>query len=151
MRAFVLFLIGLASGHLSIRDGCAQEAKDKSPDFKALQGVWRGWVVEGKGKRIDEGFVNVELTIKGDTIVAKSLGGMKDGPLGEGTYQLSVAGDKKIMDGTRTVNPSKGKSYLGICELEGDTLRWCVANPGLDRPTEMLSRKGQFLMVLKRQ
>lgn len=128
-----------------------QEAKAKNQDVDALQGVWTGWVVEGKGKRTDDGFVNVELKIKGDTISAKGLGGMKEGPLGEGTYRLSVVGDKKVMDATRSVNPGKGKSYLGLYELEKDTLRWCVANPGLERPTEMLTRKGQFLMVLKRK
>lgn len=120
-------------------------------DLKALQGTWQGWVVEGKGKKIDAGFVHVELIIKKDTIVARGLGGMKEGPLGEGTFKLSLSGPFKLMDATRTSMPSKGKTYLGIYEIDGDTLKWCVANPNQDRPEELLTRRGQFLMILKRK
>jgi hypothetical protein len=35
-----------------------------------------------------------------------------------------------------------GKKVRGIYELDGDTLRFCVAPPDKDRPTEFTSRKG---------
>ncbi len=119
-------------------------------DSKALEGTWRGWVVEGKGETSDRGLVQLELVIKGDRIVAKQLNG-KEGSLGEGTYRLSVLGKQKAIDATRTSAPAKGRTHQGIYALEGDTLRWCVANPNGDRPTEFVTRRGQFLLILKRQ
>lgn len=121
-------------------------------DLQALQGTWRGWVVEGRGERPDAGPVNLEITVQKDVIVAKRLGGMrKDDPLGEGTFRLTVADKDKRIDATRTTAPAKGRTYAGIYEIAGDTLKWCVSNPNQERPTEMVTRRGQFLLILKRQ
>ncbi len=119
-------------------------------DSKALEGTWRGWVVEGKGETPNQGPVQLELVIKGDRIVATQLNG-KAASLGEGTYHLSVVGQHKAIDATRTSAPGKGRTHPGIYALKGDTLKWCVANPNGDRPTEFVTRRGQFLLILKRQ
>ena len=128
----------------------AQDGEPTDADLRALQGVWRGWVVEGKGEKPDAGPVQLQIVVKKDTIVATRLGG-KEESLGEGTFRLTIAGAEKRIDATRSVAPAKGRTHLGIYDLDKDTLKWCVANPNQERPTEMLTRRGQFLLILKRQ
>lgn len=140
-------LLALAVGVLSAG------AQDTADDLKSLQGTWRGWVVEGKGTRPDSGVINIEMVIKGDTIVARRLGGKavaEGDSLGEGTFTLKVDGKLKIMDAVRTSTPMKGAKYFGIYDVEGNTLKWCVRMRKEDRPTEFVTQKGQFLMILKK-
>lgn len=118
----------------------------EADDTKALNGVWKGWVVEGRGDDPKQRRMSIELTIKGNTIT-----GIEDGKkdLGAGTFTLSK--DGKHMDATRTkgAGSKAGATYLGIYSLEGNTLKWCVGNPpGRDRPTELRSKAGQFLTIL---
>lgn len=118
-------------------------------DVKKLVGVWRGFVVEGRGDRPNQQRLRIELTIKGDMITGRQDGG-KD--LGEGTFTLKWSKDGRHLDATRTRNPGRGQTYRGIYTLDGDTLKWCVSNPpGRDRPAELVSRTGQFLMILRRE
>lgn len=126
-------------------------SENELAETKALEGTWKGWVVEGKGEKADTGAVRVQLVVKGDVIVATRIDGKKESPLGEGTFKLTLAKGLQTIDATRTSNPGKGQTYLGIYHLEGDTFRWCSATPGKDRPTELETRRGQFLMILKRQ
>lgn len=114
-----------------------------------LDGVWRGFTVEGKGENPDRGPVHLELTIKGDHIDAKRLDGQSL-PMTEGTYTI-VPGKPMQMDGTETSARGRTRVYLGICELAGDTLKWCVATPRNERPTDFETKRPQFLVILKRQ
>jgi len=124
---------------------------DDAADARKLNGVWKGWVVEGTGDDPKQRRLSIELTIKGNTIT-----GLQDGSkdLGTGTYTVKSTRDGKQLDATRTRDtPGMPKgTYLGIYSLEGDTLKWCVGNPpGSKRPTELRSKTGQFLMILTRQ
>jgi uncharacterized protein (TIGR03067 family) len=58
----------------------------------------------------------------------------------------------KTIDYTMTEGPTKGKTHLGIYELDGDTVKFCFAAPGKDRPTEFTAKEGseQTLSVWKR-
>lgn len=115
-----------------------------------LDGTWRGYAVEGKGEKPDRGPVHMELVVKGDVMTATQLGDTgKD--LGEGTYTRGTEGDLKTMDGTRTKKPGAGQKYLGIYKVDGDTLYWCVGTPRNPRPKEFETKKGQFLVILKRE
>jgi uncharacterized protein (TIGR03067 family) len=136
---------------LNVAPAPAQGKDAAEADRKALQGTWRGWVVEGKSEKADRGPVHLELIIDGDRITAKRLEAATPLDLGEGTYRLSANGNVKTIDAKRTRAPGKGQSYAGIYAIEGDTFRWCVANPNQERPTELVTRRGQFLLILKRQ
>jgi len=127
----------------------AGEADKKDEAVPKLDGVWRGFTVEGKGETPDRGPVHLELMIKGDHVDAKRLDGQAL-PMSEGTYKIS-AGKPMQMDGTETNARGRARTYLGICALEGDTLKWCVATPRNERPTDFETKRPQFLVILKRQ
>ncbi len=119
-----------------------------SPDFN-LDGVWRGFVVEGKGERPDRGPVHLELTIKGNHISARRLDG-QGAPLGEGAYTLTT--DRfYLMDATEIRRRGKARPYQGIVSFGPDLMKWCVATPGNTRPADFETKRQQFLVILKRQ
>ncbi len=112
-----------------------------------LSGVWVGFAVEGKGENPDRGPVNVELTITPEVIQGRELRGDKVIDHGEGSYQIDPAVIPPLLDATR--NGARRESWLGIFSLEGDTLKWCVGRR--QRPSEFETKKGAFLLILKRQ
>lgn len=123
-------------------------------DRAKFAGVWQGFVVEGRGDRPDRGPVKLEITVTGDKMSSRDLNARdtSKADLGEGTYKLDGAQNPKTIDATGTNGQNRGKLFPGIYLVDGNTLKWCVANPGKQRPTEFISRPsgGQFLMVLKR-
>jgi uncharacterized protein (TIGR03067 family) len=121
---------------------------DPAEEVKKFAGTWKGYVVDGKGENPNRGPVKLEITVKGDTITA-----VQDGKtdLGEGTFTLKLLKDEKQIDAVRSKNPGKGQTFLGIYSLEGDTLKWCVTTRKKDRPTEFITKTGQFLLILKRE
>ena len=127
----------------------AEDPEKPQADVPKLDGVWRGFSVEGKGENPDRGPVHLELTVKGDHIDAKRLDGQSL-PMSEGTYKVSP-GKPMQMDGTETTRRGRTRIFLGICEVKGDTLKWCVATPRHERPTEFETKRPQFLVILKRQ
>ncbi len=115
----------------------------------ALLGTYEGWVVQGRGERPDRGQARItELTIDASRIRARD----DQQSFGEGGYRFQSNDGPCFLDPTGTAGPTRGKSYLGICEMRGDALWWCTANPGHPRPTVFMSQpgSGQYLMVLKR-
>jgi uncharacterized protein (TIGR03067 family) len=116
------------------------QAPDKATqdDRQKLIGVWTGnW-----------GPLRITLTITPTEITA-----VKDGKedMGAGTYVIDT--DKKHLDATRTRGPDAKGTHLGIYELEGDVLKWCVNRPKQGRPQEMRQGPrdgGGWLGILKR-
>jgi uncharacterized protein (TIGR03067 family) len=58
----------------------------------------------------------------------------------------------KAIDYTLTDGPNKGKTQLGIYELDGETVKFCFAMPGKERPTDFTAKEGsgRTLSVWKR-
>lgn len=118
----------------------AVAADDDVEARKKLVGVWKG--------RVDRGAKGHELTFTTKQIVGKKD---KNQDLGEGTFKLDLKKKPLQMDATESKGSRKGKVYLGIYSLKGDTLRWCVSTPGKKRPTKFVTEGSQFLLILKRQ
>ncbi len=125
-------------------------AADMAADLKKLEGVWEGAAVDGDGSKPGSARARIsELIITPQKISAKDGQGNS---LGEGTFKLQRLGNVLAIDANGTGGPTRDKQYFGILLLEGDTLKWCSANPGKPRPTEFKSSPpGAFLMVLKRK
>jgi uncharacterized protein (TIGR03067 family) len=115
-----------------------------------LIATWVGGVVEGDGSRSNSTRARIsELVITADRISAKDGQGVS---LGEGTYTLGRSGNTFTIDASGTGGPTRNKQYAGILILDGDTLKWCSANPGRPRPTQFRSTPPDaFLMVLTRK
>jgi uncharacterized protein (TIGR03067 family) len=122
---------------------------DKTSSGPNLDGVWRGFVVYGKGEQSNRGTVHLELTIQGNHIRAQRLEPQRSS-LGQGVYKIT-SGRPQVMDATEQGTRGKPKTYLGICTFAPDTIKWCVATPNNPRPTSFESKGQQFLLILKRQ
>ena len=70
----------------------------------------------------------------------------------QGTVKLDPSANPKTMDITGTDGPNKGKTFLCIYELDGDTLRVCYDLRGKARPTEFKTKPGTklYLVTYKR-
>lgn len=121
----------------------------ENAERQRLMGTWTGWIVDGRGDRPNAMIGKIaEMVITDRTIRARD--DQRD--MGEGSYRVGRDQGWGTLDAAGTGGPTRGKTYLGIYQLEGDTLRWCTANPGRARPTQLMTRRGDgwYLMVLKR-
>jgi uncharacterized protein (TIGR03067 family) len=67
-------------------------------------------------------------------------------------YTVDPLKKPMTIDYTMTDGPSKGKTQQGIYAVDGDTVKFCFASPGQDRPTDFTSSAGsnRTLSVWKR-
>ncbi len=111
-------------------------------DRKAILGVWKGTLP-------GEHFGDIELTITATKITGRNLTSGRS--LGEGTYEIDPSNG--TIDAHGIAAPFKGKLFVGLYSLEGDTLKWCSNGSTKKRPVDLVHRteKDQFLMFLERQ
>jgi uncharacterized protein (TIGR03067 family) len=67
-------------------------------------------------------------------------------------YTVDPSKKPKTIDYTLTDGPNKGKKQLGIYEIDGETLKFCSAGPGAERPTDFTTKadSGRTLSIWKR-
>lgn len=67
-------------------------------------------------------------------------------------YTVDPGKKPRTIDYTMTDGPTKGKTQLGIYELDGDTVKFCFAAPGKERPQDFTTKEGsgRTLSVWKR-
>ena len=112
-------------------------------------GTWKLTSVEVEGtKAEDDAVKSARLVIKKDTFVFKQ-GDMSF----SGTYKVDVTKKTKTIDITFKDGPDKGKTLLGIYELDGDTMKLCFTPPEQERPKDFTTKEGSknVVMVFKRQ
>ena len=152
MRSYLILLSALALIFVPAAVGAeksgSRSASENSSDLD-LNGVWRGFVVEGRGEQPNHGTVQLELKIKGKHIKATRLDGQR-GSLGEGSYTINTA-RYYLMDATEIRSHGTPRSYQGIVAFGPDLMKWCVSTPGNPRPSGFETRGQQFLLILKRQ
>ena len=119
-------------------------------DMTQLQGEWS--MVSGE---IDKQPMP-EALLKGSKRVAKgdettvTIGGML---FMKAKFTVDPSKKPKTIDYMMTEGLTKGKTQLGIYELDGDTVKFCFAKPGQDRPPEFVTKEGsgRTLSVWKRE
>ncbi|MGE3805096.1 MAG: TIGR03067 domain-containing protein [Gemmataceae bacterium] len=120
---------------------------DEDKDSKSLQGTWLAQTAELGGKPFpDEIRKTIKLTLedgKYTVSVAKNLD--------KGTVKLDPVAKPKAMDITGTEGPNRGRKYLAIYELDGDTLKICYDLSGKARPNEFKSTAGSQLFLVTYQ
>jgi len=126
-------------------DATAGDGKD---DLKALEGTWGLIYFERDGKEVilqDE----TRAIYTGDKFVVKR----GDQVISAGTMKLDPSKKPKASETTYTEGPDIGKTFKGIYQIDGETVKFCRADsPGDERPTEFKTKpgSGQFVAVYKR-
>ncbi len=143
--ACVAFAVLIGVGHAR---GAEPLSSAEAQARKNLSGVWRGFAVEGKGEKPDEGPVKLELSITREKIKGTEFKGGESIDHGEGSYSLDLKANPVHLDGLKTNARGRKETWIGIYKLEKDTLYWCVARR--ERPKTFETVKGQFLLILKR-
>lgn len=125
----------------------AQDATDK--ERVQLEGEWSMVSGEANGVSMPEATVKTGKRIAKEGKTTISFAGRI---YFKAKYRIDPTKKPKAIDYTMTEGPTKGKTHLGIYELDGDTVKFCFAAPGKDRPTEFTAKEGsqQTLSVWKR-
>src|SRR6516162_6671914 len=110
---------------LALAAGLLVGADDPKDELKKLEGTWTMASGEKDGKAL------AEQAIKGAKLVFK--GDQHDVKVGDdifkGTHKVDPSKKPKTIDATDSEGPFKGKTVLGIYELETDTFKVCFAEP----------------------
>ena len=118
-------------------------AESRSDDVKKerekWQGTWIGQSAEADGENLPESQAkSKKLVVTGDNYIY-TMGDVKE----EGTIKLDPSKSPKEYASQITEGENKGKSVLGVYELQGDTLTICFSFPGsTERPTQMGTKPG---------
>jgi len=113
-------------------------AADAPKDVKTLDGTWVLVSGEDDGKKLsDEALKNARLTFEGDKHTVKI-----DDTTFTGTHKLDPTNKPRTIDISDTDGPFKGKTVLGIYELDGNEFKICYAPPGKDRPKDFSAKAG---------
>jgi uncharacterized protein (TIGR03067 family) len=124
--------------------GLSCRAQDARTDREQLQGVWRFVSMERDGKA-ETPFG--DLTFEGDTFTVKQ-GGLL---VVTGTFTLDPSQTPRAID-LNVTEAERGEEIRGIYELGTDTLKWCLEEPGKDRPKEFATKgTGHYLYTLDRK
>lgn len=138
----VAIVLSLTMGGLSVG---AEDAKD---DLKAMQGTWELTYLERDGKEVKLQ-VSTKAINTGDKFVVKR----GDEVVAAGSFKFDATKKPKASETTYTEGPDKGKTFKGIYQIDGDTMKFCRAgSPEDERPTEFKTKPGskQFSAAYKR-
>jgi uncharacterized protein (TIGR03067 family) len=140
MKALCLVIVALTAADSAKHDTTNRNAEN-------LKGTWM-WVsaiADGKPKTDDD--------LKAGRVAMVFDGASADVTVGGNTTQRSTY----RIDPTKTPKEidltikDYGETCQGIYVLDGDYLRLCYTQPGMDRPTEFVAKRGNALIVLKRK
>jgi uncharacterized protein (TIGR03067 family) len=128
----------------------ADDKKDAKKDQEKLQGTWDVVSLEVAGNTVPKDKLeNFRSTIKDDVMSHK---GAEEGKTEEVTFVLDPSQKPKAIDMTLKKGGQAGQVILGIYSLDGDNLKLCMNQPGLERPKEFVSKAESrvVLIMLKR-
>lgn len=112
---------------------------DGKKDSVLLEGNWS--MVSGVSNGVDmpEAFAKTGKRTAKDGETTVSFGGM---PYFKAKYSVDATKKPKSIDYQMTEGLTKGKKQLGIYEIDGDTVKFCFATPGGERPTDFTAKAG---------
>ncbi len=118
-------------------------------EMAQLEGEWSMVSGEADGASMPVAMVKTGKRVARDGETTISFGGQI---YFKARFRIDPTRKPRAIDYTMTEGPTKGKTHLGIYELDGDTAKFCFAAPGKARPTEFTAKEGsrQTLSVWKR-
>jgi uncharacterized protein (TIGR03067 family) len=151
VRRFVMRQL-LACMALCLFLGADAPKDDVKKDKDKLQGTWKTVTVQEDGEKKDD-TEDHRLIFSGDEFCIKK----GDETVIKGKFKIDSSKKPKQIDMDITQASKEefeGKTAVGIYELDGDTLKWCVKKPGKgERPKEFASDHGSshLLVTFKRE
>lgn len=143
----LLWLAALAAGALALAGPASAEDK-KADDAKAIQGTWKVESAESSDGNAPppEEIAKIKFVIDKEMITIDM--GERKRPA---KYKLDPGKKPKQIDIMPDEGDNKGKTYPGIYELSGDTLKLCFSRADT-RPSEFAAKGDKvFYIVLKRE
>ena len=137
-----LLMLGIGLLVLSLTNTNAEETQ------KTIEGTWIPVSAEVGGQKLpDDALKGTKLVLKDGQYFYHN-----DRGVDQGTYKLLTVDDSQAMDINGTEGPNKGRTFLAIYELSGDSLKICYDLEGKARPKQFKTEKGtkQFLAEYKR-
>ena len=125
----------------------AVQAGDAANDQEKLQGSWEAVEIIKDGKAAPADLLKgVKITFAQDKM---TLVGGKLFDRQEFRVKLDPAKKPKAIDLTSLDGASKGKVFVGIYQLRGDTVKLCVSNDpeSKERPSEFAAKEGSKVGV----
>jgi uncharacterized protein (TIGR03067 family) len=116
-------------------------AKPVEPDHKRFQGEWHVVSVSRRGKAEDDDAASHVVVFSGNNLARVR----PDGHRHEATMKLDVTKSPR-----QIVFSEQNRTYTGIYEFEGDTLKIAVRE-GNTPPKDFKNMGDEILMVLKRK
>jgi uncharacterized protein (TIGR03067 family) len=118
-------------------------SQDTAGEQKALEGTWIPSAAEIAGQPFPEDLrKKTKLVVAGDKYTVH-VGDTVD----RGTVKIDTSKKPKTMDIIGAEGPNKGKTFLAIYELNGDTLRVCYNLGGKERPAEFKTTKDSLVFL----
>lgn len=132
-----ILLIGLAAAAMASARAGESEAVKK--DLAQLQGEWSMVSGSADGQPMPAEMVKqMKRVCKGDETTTTMAGQIYF----TAKIILDPAKKPKTIDYQMTAGVTKGKTQLGIYEVDGDTFKACFGKPGAERPTSFTSKPG---------
>src|SRR5215471_7686279 len=119
----------------------ATKTKKKS-DLDILQGSWNVVTLELDGSPLGAIPPDARIQVNGSRFVSLGMGAEYEGDL-----KLDDAAQPKKFDLKFTAGPEKGKTALGIYELDGDSWKMCLTTRGGKRPAKFATKGGTGLAL----
>src|SRR5205823_3949022 len=124
----ILIVVSTAAG---------QDANKK--EMSPLEGTWSMVSGQADGQDMPKQFVDGGKRVAKDGEVTITIGGQV---FFKAKFTIDATKKPKTIDYVMTEGFTKGKTQLGIYELDGDTVKFCFAGPGKDRPTDFTAKEG---------
>jgi uncharacterized protein (TIGR03067 family) len=140
----------MAGTGLLFAAGDKKEAAVKK-DREKMKGTWKVASLVMDGKKVPgEELQKLKILIGADGAMTVQREGET---IIKTTNKIDPTKKPKAIDVTFTMGELKDKSALGIYEIDGDTIKYCRASPGKDRPAEFSSKEGSgtIFAVYKRE
>jgi uncharacterized protein (TIGR03067 family) len=141
-RIAIAALVVLSAGLL-----IAADDPDKKKDAEAIKGTWQIISLNADGKDLPKAEVPEDQVIfDGKTYQQKH----EDQVVEEGEYVLDPDKSPKAIDFLIKKGQEAGKKQLCVYELDGDSLKICVSQPGDDdRPKALETKPGDRLALMR--
>jgi uncharacterized protein (TIGR03067 family) len=115
----------------------AQDAIKK--EMTQLEGEWSMVSGEADGQSMPKAMVQSGKRVAKDGKTTITMGGQV---YFKARFTIDPTQKPKAIDYAMTEGPTKGKTHLGIYELDGDSVKFCFAAPGKARPTQFTAKQG---------